>query len=280
MPVMADPTQLEVAILNLAINARDAMPDGGMLTFSTRPVHVGGDGDLEHGDYIELTISDTGTGMPPEVPSARSSRSSRPRRSARAPGSACRWSMAWRASRAAPRGSTARPARAPRSGCCSARRPRPSPTPPRRRRAAAPEAAAEPLSILVIDDDPDVRDFIAAALEEQGYGVRHAGDGRDGVASSSATPRPGHRRLHHARPVGRRSRAKNPRRRCRTSRSCSSRATARPTRSSAPRPTRRCWPSRSAPTRCRRQSDAALSPPALNPTRPRALSAARVGRLA
>jgi CheY-like chemotaxis protein len=47
--------------------------------------------------------------------------------------------------------------------------------------ASAPEAAAEPLSILVIDDDPDVRDFITSALEEQGYGVSHASDGEDGV---------------------------------------------------------------------------------------------------
>ena len=67
MPVMADPTQLEVAVLNLAINARDAMPDGGILTFSTRPVHVAGDPDVADGDYIELTIADTGDGMPPEV---------------------------------------------------------------------------------------------------------------------------------------------------------------------------------------------------------------------
>jgi signal transduction histidine kinase len=67
MPVMADPTQLEVAILNLAINARDAMPDGGVLTFSSRAIDVAGDPELEDGEYIQLCISDTGTGMPPEV---------------------------------------------------------------------------------------------------------------------------------------------------------------------------------------------------------------------
>src|SRR5205814_5387444 len=67
MPVMADPTQLEVAILNLAINARDAMPDGGVLTFASKPVRVSGDPELEDGDYVELTISDTGLGMPLEV---------------------------------------------------------------------------------------------------------------------------------------------------------------------------------------------------------------------
>ena len=49
MPVMADPTQLEVAVLNLAINARDAMPDGGVLRFISRPVEVESDPELERG---------------------------------------------------------------------------------------------------------------------------------------------------------------------------------------------------------------------------------------
>jgi PAS domain S-box-containing protein len=68
MPVIADPTQLEVAVLNLAINARDAMPGGGTLTFSSRALTIdAGEGDLAPGDYIELTITDTGDGMPPEI---------------------------------------------------------------------------------------------------------------------------------------------------------------------------------------------------------------------
>ena len=66
-PVLADPTQVEVAVLNLAINARDAMPNGGVLSFASRPVEVVNDPDLEDGEYIELCISDTGVGMTADV---------------------------------------------------------------------------------------------------------------------------------------------------------------------------------------------------------------------
>ena len=64
---MADPTQLELAVLNLAINARDAMPGGGTLYFTTRPVAVADDPEMADGDYVELAIRDTGSGMPTEV---------------------------------------------------------------------------------------------------------------------------------------------------------------------------------------------------------------------
>src|SRR3712207_7409282 len=48
-------------------NARDAMPEGGELTIATTPRHVSGDPELKAGEYVELSVTDTGTGMPPEV---------------------------------------------------------------------------------------------------------------------------------------------------------------------------------------------------------------------
>ncbi|HST93868.1 MAG TPA: PAS domain-containing protein, partial [Microvirga sp.] len=64
---MVDPDQLELAILNLCINARDAMAENGVLTLSTRNETVG-DGqitDLGEGDYVVISVADTGAGMPP-----------------------------------------------------------------------------------------------------------------------------------------------------------------------------------------------------------------------
>jgi signal transduction histidine kinase len=69
-PVMADPNQLQVAMLNLAINARDAMPEGGTLTIRARNRHVDGVGPLatlDTGDYTEISVQDTGMGMSEDV---------------------------------------------------------------------------------------------------------------------------------------------------------------------------------------------------------------------
>ena len=67
-PVLSDRTQLELAVLNLAINARDAMPDGGQLTLATRVTPIApGQSDLEPHDYIELSVTDTGDGMSQDV---------------------------------------------------------------------------------------------------------------------------------------------------------------------------------------------------------------------
>jgi PAS domain S-box-containing protein len=67
-PVLTDPNQLEMAILNLAVNARDAMPDSGTLTLCARPVEVGvGHSELRPGSYVHLTVADTGVGMDEET---------------------------------------------------------------------------------------------------------------------------------------------------------------------------------------------------------------------
>ena len=70
-PILADSGQMENALLNLCINARDAMPDGGTLTIETAEECLdalsAAPRGLAPGDYIRLSVTDTGTGMPPEV---------------------------------------------------------------------------------------------------------------------------------------------------------------------------------------------------------------------
>ncbi len=70
-PAMADQSQIELVILNLVLNARDAMPDGGMITVETanyrRPEIISADDEPPPGDYVSITVRDTGTGIPPDV---------------------------------------------------------------------------------------------------------------------------------------------------------------------------------------------------------------------
>jgi PAS domain S-box-containing protein len=63
IPAIADANQLELAILNLVINARDAMPEGGALTLATAVRRASGS-DLASGEYVVVSLTDTGTGIP------------------------------------------------------------------------------------------------------------------------------------------------------------------------------------------------------------------------
>jgi PAS domain S-box-containing protein len=65
-PVLADPGQIEQVLVNLAVNARDAMPDGGTLSIATTN-RVLTDDSMRPGRHVEVLVADTGTGIPPEI---------------------------------------------------------------------------------------------------------------------------------------------------------------------------------------------------------------------
>ncbi|HVF84329.1 MAG TPA: PAS domain S-box protein [Sphingomicrobium sp.] len=183
LPVLADPTQLELAVLNLAINARDAMPDGGVLSIRTKRVTVqGNDPELQDGEYIELSIGDTGVGMPPEVVE----RAFEPFFTTKEVGKGTGLGLSMVYGVARQSGGTARITSTPGKGTCIQLY--------FRRAAEQTEfdldysEGSRPLrepaggSVLVIDDDPDVRAFVAVTLENLGYEVRQATNGREGLA--------------------------------------------------------------------------------------------------
>ena len=66
-PAMVDSNQVELALLNLVVNARDAMPDGGVVTISIKDVSVNEKADLQAGRYVRLSVTDTGSGMDEET---------------------------------------------------------------------------------------------------------------------------------------------------------------------------------------------------------------------
>ncbi len=179
VPVMVDPTQLELAVLNLAINARDAMPDGGTLTFATRAVNMSDDAELDDGDYIELCVNDTGSGMTPEV----AARAFEPFFTTKdvGKGTGLGLSMVYGVARQS--GGTARIDSVEGSGTtirlyfkhADGEVEDDSPVAP------AEKPGPRSASILVIDDDPDVRAFIVASLNDYGYQVREAEDGETGL---------------------------------------------------------------------------------------------------
>ncbi|WP_395622225.1 PAS domain-containing protein [Sphingomonas daechungensis] len=189
VPVLADPTQVEVAVLNLAINARDAMPEGGVLTFKTRHVVVTQETDLDPGDYIELSISDTGSGMTEDV----RERAFEPFFTTKEVGKGTGLGLSMVYGMARQSGGVAQIVSEPGKGTSvslffKAAGPGEKATAGDSEEPAG-EAQTSAERILVIDDDPDVREFISEALVDQGYVVRQAPDGKTGLnAFSSEVP--------------------------------------------------------------------------------------------
>ena len=182
-PVLADPTQLELAVLNLAINARDAMPNGGILSIRMTSVTVAGDDpELDDGEYVELSIDDTGTGMAPEVVARAFEPFFTTKEVGR--GTGLGLSMVYGVARQS--GGTARIVSTPGKGTCIKLYFQRAPADAVVGLSAEQEAAAHRSpaggSVLVIDDDPDVREFVAATLADLGYDVREAADGTEGLA--------------------------------------------------------------------------------------------------
>jgi PAS domain S-box-containing protein len=192
-PGQVDPSQFELVLLNLALNARDAMPDGGTLSIAAANEHISGtkDGDtaLAPGDYVRIAVADTGTGMPPWV----LARATEPFFTTKEVGKGSGLGLAMVHGVAAQSGGTIRIDSTPGQGTTvEIYLPRAIKEAPAAERAAA-NAAGAPAPhtgarMLVIDDDPDVRDFVVECLRTSGYEVAAAADGAEGLACLERHP--------------------------------------------------------------------------------------------
>ena len=169
----ADPTQIESVILNLAVNARDAMPNGGRLIISTSNVPRGGRDkprELPKGNYVMVSVSDTGTGMTDEV--ARKAFepffTTKPVGSGTGLGLSQVYGIAKQTG-----GAVSITTKLGQGTTVAVYLPRTTATPLVRTRGAAgePSLPTGEATILVVDDDLDVRELAVACLESLGYRV-------------------------------------------------------------------------------------------------------------
>ncbi len=179
--VLSDATQLEMAVLNLAINARDAMPDGGELVIATRPRTIDRDPALARGRYVELSVSDTGSGMTPDV----AARAFDPFFTTKGVGKGTGLGLSQVYGIARQGGGTVLIDSAPGQGTTvRILLPCTEPAPQAGSHSAASVAGGPKptATVLVVDDDPDLRQVLVASLEALGYGVMEAQDGPTGLS--------------------------------------------------------------------------------------------------
>lgn len=191
--VRADASEIENAVLNLAINARDAMPGGGSLIIETadctiEPGEIGGERPLAPGDYVRVSVSDTGTGMPPEV----MARAFEPFFTTKPPGKGTGLGLSTIYGFVQQSGGTVTARSRPGEGTTvSIYLPR-AVTPAGQRRVDRP-GNNMPLGlgekVLVVEDNASVRAVTVKHLEDLGYLVREV---ETGVAAKEIFREPGH----------------------------------------------------------------------------------------
>jgi signal transduction histidine kinase/response regulator RpfG family c-di-GMP phosphodiesterase len=178
-PVMIDPTQLELVILNLAINSRDAMPHGGKLTVATRNLNISDQhrpAGLADQEYVAISVSDTGSGMPPDV----AAKAFEPFFTTKPAGQGTGLGLSQVLGFAHQSGGEVRiDSRIGKGTTITILLPRSLESLPR----AIDETGPVPhqrhaATVLVVDDDPDVRNLTVSALEAMNYRVLEADNGR------------------------------------------------------------------------------------------------------
>ncbi|MGA7864900.1 MAG: ATP-binding protein, partial [Stellaceae bacterium] len=175
-PALVDPTQIELVLLNLAINARDAMPEGGRLTIRTANVsRADAPPDLAPGDYVLISVSDTGEGMSDEV----LRRAVEPFFTTKEPGKGSGLGLSMVHGLATQSGGGLHiDSRLGRGTTINVYLPRARAVSAAAREREPPSAAVhEQASIMVVDDDPDVREVAVNSLESLGYHMLAAENG-------------------------------------------------------------------------------------------------------
>jgi PAS domain S-box-containing protein len=185
-PVLGNATQLHQALLNLCVNARDAMPTGGRLTIAADNVELTAEEarelpDGRPGPFVMILVSDTGTGIPPEVlPKIFEAFFT-----TKAPGKGTGLGLSTIVRIVRNHGGVVTVKSEVGTGTSfEIYLPRAEPE-PASRTAAPPQASLRPGHgelLLFIDDDQSVREMVAPALKEQGYHVLTAANGAEALA--------------------------------------------------------------------------------------------------
>lgn len=180
---ICDANQLDNAILNLALNARDAMPDGGEFTVSTACVHCEAAPDLAAGNYVEIACADTGQGMAPDV----LARATEPFFSTKPMGRGTGLGLSQVYGIASQSGGALRIESEPGSGTRVimllpvAEGAVHEDTAGEGDQVAIDGDLTEAATVMVVDDDTEVRTFLAESLQAIGYQVVTAADGTEAL---------------------------------------------------------------------------------------------------